>query len=403
MALVFLVMFLFLQNWRATLIPTIVVPIALAGACLGLWVFGFSINVLTLFGMVLAIGILVDDAIVVVENVERIMTEEGLSPYEATVKAMTQITSAIIGITLVLVAVFVPMAFFPGIDRRHLSAVLADARRIDRVLGAARAHADARALCDVAQIAARRCSAHQARTGFGRVALRFFGGFNAGSTARRTAIKAGSARSSRGRCAFSRFSRSLVAITLLLFTRLPGSFLPAEDQGSVITVVQAPPGATIDRTNEAIEQVSAFYRAQPQVESVVVVRGFSFFGQGQANAMAFVIAQTLGGAPAKNNALTLVGKANAALSQIKQALVFTLNPPSIPVARRRERIHVQAAGSCRSRCGALARPRAINCSAQPARARCSPLCGLKARPIRRSCAYSSTASRHARSDFRSPM
>ncbi|MBU1757475.1 MAG: efflux RND transporter permease subunit, partial [Alphaproteobacteria bacterium] len=114
MVLVFLVMFLFLQNWRATLIPTLVVPIALAGACLGLWLFGFSINVLTLFGMVLAIGILVDDAIVVIENVERIMREEGLGPLAATRKAMDQITGAIIGITLVLIAVFLPMAFFPG-------------------------------------------------------------------------------------------------------------------------------------------------------------------------------------------------------------------------------------------------------------------------------------------------
>jgi len=114
MVLVFLVMFLFLQNWRATLIPTLVVPIALAGACLGLWLFGFSINVLSLFGMVLAIGILVDDAIVVIENVERIMREEGLGPLAATRKAMDQITGAIIGITLVLIAVFVPMAFFPG-------------------------------------------------------------------------------------------------------------------------------------------------------------------------------------------------------------------------------------------------------------------------------------------------
>src|SRR3546814_11613766 len=117
MVLVFLVMFLFLQSWRATLIPTIVVPIALAGACLGLWLFGFSINVLSLFAMVLAIGILVDDAIVVIENVERIMEEEHLSPYDATVKAMGQITSAIVGITLVLMAVFVPMAFFPGSTR----------------------------------------------------------------------------------------------------------------------------------------------------------------------------------------------------------------------------------------------------------------------------------------------
>src|SRR5690606_9483062 len=114
MALVVLVMFLFLQNWRATLIPAVIVPIALAGACLGLYLFGFSINVLSLFAMVLSIGILVDDAIVVIENVERIMSEEGLGPVAATRKAMDQITGAIIGITLVLVAVFVPMAFFPG-------------------------------------------------------------------------------------------------------------------------------------------------------------------------------------------------------------------------------------------------------------------------------------------------
>ncbi len=143
MVLVFLVMFLFLQNWRATLIPTLVVPIALAGACLGLWLFGFSINVLSLFGMVLAIGILVDDAIVVIENVERIMREEGLGPVEATRKAMDQITGAIIGITLVLVAVFVPMAFFPGSTGgiyRQFSVTLAISIFFSAVLAGALCH-----------------------------------------------------------------------------------------------------------------------------------------------------------------------------------------------------------------------------------------------------------------------
>ena len=138
MVLVFLVMFLFLQNWRATLIPTLVVPIALAGACLGLWLFGFSINVLSLFGMVLAIGILVDDAIVVIENVERIMREEGLGPLAATRKAMDQITGAIIGITLVLIAVFVPMAFFPG-STGGIYRQFSVTRDIDLLLGRARA------------------------------------------------------------------------------------------------------------------------------------------------------------------------------------------------------------------------------------------------------------------------
>src|SRR5690349_21462392 len=174
MVLVFLVMYLFLQNWRATLIPTIVVPIALAGGCLGLWLLGFSINVLTLFGMVMAIGILVDDAIVVIENVERIMTDEGLSPYDATVKAMGQITSAIVGITLVLVAVFVPMAFFPGTTGgiyRQFSVTLA----ISIAFSALMALTLTPALC--ATLLKPHVPADE-RKGAGRLAARFFGGFN---------------------------------------------------------------------------------------------------------------------------------------------------------------------------------------------------------------------------------
>ncbi len=331
-ALVFLVMFLFLQNWRATLIPTIVVPIALAGACLGLWVLGFSINVLTLFGMVLAIGILVDDAIVVVENVERIMTEEGLPPYEATVKAMTQITSAIIGITLVLVAVFVPMAFFPGSTGgiyRQFSLTLA----VSIAFSALLALTLTPALCATLLKPATASQARNDRPAkpLRRWSQRFFGAFNDwfGRVTGRYQGQVG--RILHRPLRFLAVFLLLVGLTLLLFTRLPGSFLPAEDQGAIITVVQAPPGATVDRTDQAIEQVIRFYRAQPQMQSIVFIRGFSFFGQGQANAMSFISLQPWDERPGdENNALTLVGKANAALSQIKEAMVFTLNPPSIP-------------------------------------------------------------------------
>ncbi len=328
MALVFLVMFLFLQNWRATLIPTIVVPIALAGACLGLWVLGFSINVLTLFGMVLAIGILVDDAIVVVENVERIMTEERLSPYEATVKAMTQITGAIIGITLVLVAVFVPMAFFPGSTGgiyRQFALTLAVSIAFSALL----------ALTLTPALCATLLKAEQGdggpKRGLTQRFHRFFGGFNRwfGRVTARYQGRVGQilARPLRFLAVFV----LLCGITLLLFMRLPGSFLPAEDQGYVITVIQAPPGATAQRTDEAVEQVFAFYRALPEVRTIVVIRGFSFFGQGQANAMSFVSLIPWDERPGvANNALTLVDKANAAWQRIRQAFVFALNPPSIP-------------------------------------------------------------------------
>ena len=328
MVLVFLVMFLFLQNWRATLIPTIVVPIALAGACLGLWLLGFSINVLTLFGMVMAIGILVDDAIVVIENVERIMTEEGLPPYEATVKAMTQITSAIIGITLVLVAVFVPMAFFPGTTGgiyRQFSVTLA----VSIAFSALMALTLTPALCATLLKPVNR-EAASSGSAAGRGAARFFGGFNSWF-ARTTLRYQGVVGRILGRpLRFLAIFAALIVITLLLFQRLPGSFLPVEDQGYVITAVQAPPGATTERTNVAIEQVKAFYRAQPQVQRIIFVRGFSFFGQGQSNAMSFISLKPWDERPGeKNSAMALINKALGTLMQVKQAMVFTLNPPAI--------------------------------------------------------------------------
>src|SRR5690348_14333210 len=274
MILVFLVMFLFLQNWRATLIPTIVVPIALAGACLGLWVLGFSINVLTLFGMVMAIGILVDDAIVVIENVERIMSEEGLSPYDATVKAMGQITSAIIGITLVLVAVFVPMAFFPGTTGgiyRQFSVTLAVSIAFSALMALTLTPALCATMLKPVQ-AHGKPSANPLR----RRADRFFTWFN-GWFARTTGRYQGVVgRILLRPLRFLGIFAALILITLLLFQRLPGSFLPTEDQGSILVAVQAPPGATTERTNVAIDQVKSWLRDQPEVRTIIFVRGFSF-------------------------------------------------------------------------------------------------------------------------------
>ena len=329
MVLVFLVMYLFLQNWRATLIPTIVVPIALAGAALGLWVLGFSINMLSLFGMVLAIGILVDDAIVVIENVERIMTEEHLPPYEATVKAMEQITSAIVGITMVLVAVFVPMAFFPGSTGgiyRQFSVTLAVSIAFSALLALTLTPALCATMLKPHEPGREEAEGNRIT----RPVRRFFGWFNRwfGRTTDRYQRAVGGIlhRSLRWLAVFV----LLVGLTVVLFNRLPGSFLPTEDQGNVITVVQAPPGATTERTNEAIEQVQAYYADQPQVERLVFIRGFSFFGQGQANAMAFAGLKPWDERSGEeNSAQALVARATVALSRIKEALIYVLNPPAI--------------------------------------------------------------------------
>src|SRR6185295_16772886 len=327
-ALVFVVMFLFLQNWRSTVIPTIVVPIALAGACLGLWMFGFSINVLSLFGMVLAIGILVDDAIVVVENVERIMKEEQLSPHVATVKAMSQITSAIVGMSLVLVAVFVPMAFFPGSTGgiyRQFSLTLA----LSIAFSALLALTLTPALCATLLKPHAPADARKARKP-GGVIGRVFGGFNGWFARTTDRYQAGVGRILSRPLRFLAIYLVLVATALVLFMRLPGSFLPTEDQGVVLTVIQAPPGATTQRTSEAVEQVKGFYAAQPQVQGVNVVKGFSFFGQGQANAMAFVALRPWDERRGdENSASTFIDTTMAAMTKVKQALVYSLNPPAI--------------------------------------------------------------------------
>ena len=337
MILVFLVMLLFLQNWRATVIATIVVPIALAGACFGLFLFGFSINVLSLLAMVLAIGILVDDAIVVIENTERIMASEHLSPREASIKAMGEISGAILGITLVLIAVFVPMAFFPGSTGgiyRQFSVTLA----VSIAFSALIAFTLTPALCATllkshAERGSGSISLLQRVPGLARASQmggRFAEWFN------RTFARTTQGYQRRVGTMLSAPLRwlgvfaILSVLTVFIFTRVPGGFLPQEDQGYVITVIQAPPGSTRQHTDIAIRATQAFYAQQPQVDNTIAVRGFSFFGQGQSAAIVFASLHPWEERPgAENSAQALAGKAFGTLIQAKEALIFTLSPPPI--------------------------------------------------------------------------
>ncbi|MEN7536159.1 multidrug efflux RND transporter permease subunit [Aurantiacibacter flavus] len=335
MVLVFLVMFLFLQNWRATIIPALVVPIALAGACLGLWFFGFTINVLTLFGMVLAIGILVDDAIVVIENVERIMSEEGLPPLQATQKAMKEITGAIIGITLVLIAVFVPMAFFGGSVGgiyRQFSVTLASSIFFSAVLALTLTPA----LCATFLKPVHDKDGAEAEaptTRWGKLKARvdgLFGGFNRWFTRMtgrygRTNDKILS-RPFRALMAFV----LICAVTAFLYLRLPTAFLPQEDQGDVVTVVQTPPGATAARTQEVLNELQAYWDEQPEIATVITAKGFSFFGNGQNNAMMFVRLKDWSERTApENSASALAGRAMQHFAGISDATVFVIQRPAI--------------------------------------------------------------------------
>ena len=330
MLLVFVVMFIFLQNWRATVIPAIVVPIALAGGCLGLWVFGFSINTLSLFAMVVAIGILVDDAIVVVENVERIMAEEGLSPPEATIKAMGQIRGAIIGITLVLIAVFIPMAFFPGSTGgiyRQFSVTLAVSIFVSALLALTLTPA----LCaGLLKPHAKPGERIEPREGWRGWPQRFFNGFNDrfGRATDKYVGGVGSmlARPVRWLVVFV----AVFAVAILLFTRLPGGFLPDEDQGYFVVNYDAPVGATADRTEAAVKQTTDYLIKQPQFGAMFSIVGFNFFGQGQAAALSFVMLKPYEERTAKGDDVqSVIGGTFGATANIPGATIFALNPPAI--------------------------------------------------------------------------
>ncbi|NDY92295.1 efflux RND transporter permease subunit [Ideonella livida] len=320
-ALVFIVMLLFLQNIRYTLIPTIVVPVALLGTFGVMLAMGFSINVLTLFGMVLAIGILVDDAIVVVENVERIMAEEGLSPREATVKAMGQITGAIIGITVVLISVFVPMAFFSGsvgnIYRQFSLAMVAS-----MVFSAVMALSLTPALC--ATLLKPVPAGHHEKRGF-------FGAFNRGFKKTTHGYEGLVARILPRAGRYLVIYAAILAAVGWMYQKLPSSFLPNEDQGYLIVNVQLPPGASLARTEAVMGQVEQFFMAQPEVDKVVGVLGFSFSGSGQNAALAFVPLKPWEERQGpQHSAQALAGRAFGALMGIRDAFIFPLSPPPIP-------------------------------------------------------------------------
>jgi len=319
-ALVFLVMYVFLQNFRYTLIPTIVVPVALMGTFAAMQVFGFSINVLTMFGMVLAIGILVDDAIVVVENVERIMSEEGLSPREATRKAMSQITGAIIGITLVLIAVFIPMAFFGGAVGaiyRQFSLSMVSAM----VFSALMALSLTPALC-ATMLKPVEAGHHHAKTGI-------FGWFNRGFASTASHYQGWVAKILTRTGRFLLIFVALLGIVAWLYVRLPSSFLPNEDQGYIIANVQLPPGASRNRAEAVLAEVDSYFRAQPGVARTIAVAGFSFSGNGQNAGLVFVPLKDWKERGPDQSAESIAGRSFGGLAHIQDAQVFALSPPPI--------------------------------------------------------------------------
>ncbi len=315
-ALVFLVMLIFLQNLRATIIPTLVIPVALMGTFLGMYAFGFSINQLSLFGMVLAIGIVVDDAIVVIENVERIMTEEGLSPKEATRKAMGQITGAVVAITVVLAAVFIPSAFqggSAGAIYKQFAVTIAMAMGFSAFL----ALGFTPALC----ASMLKPSGHHASRNI------VFRAFNKvyDRTVRTYVGHIGSAVSHAPR--WMLVFAVLAVLCGFLFMRMPGSFLPEEDQGYALTIVQLPPGATLQRTQRVFEQVRGRMEKIEGYDSMMQVVGFSFVGQGENVGMAFVRLKDWD--ERENTATEFIQQANGALQGIRDAQIFVVNLPTV--------------------------------------------------------------------------
>ena len=321
MVLVFIVMFLFLQNIRYTLIPAIVVPISLMGAVALMAPLGLSINVLTMFAMVLVIGIVVDDAIVVVENVERLMAEEKLTPYQATRKSMGQISGAIVGITLVNIVVFLPMAFMSGSTGaiyRQFSLVMAGSIGFSGFLALTLTPA----LC-ATMLKPVRDNHHEKRG--------FFGWFNRAVKAATHAYEATIAR-------FIRISYLMFVIYLgvgagaaFLFLKLPTSFLPNEDQGFVIASLQLPTGATAERTIEKIKEMENVAKGIPEIKNMFAVQGFSFSGSGQNMGMSFIILKDWKERPRPDQSASAIsGKLMGGFMGIRDATIFALSPPAIP-------------------------------------------------------------------------
>ena len=321
-ALVFLVMYLFLQNFRATLIPTIAVPVVLLGTFAVLAALGYSVNMLTMFAMVLAIGLLVDDAIVVVENVERVMRDEGLSAVDATRKSMDQITSALVGIGLVLAAVFVPMAFLTGstgVIYRQFSATIVSAMALSVLVALVLTPA----LC-ATMLRPADAGAHASAGGF-------FGWFNRtfdrGSERHRGRVRGMLSRRWRFMAAFG----VMAALMIVLFLRLPSAFLPQEDEGWMLAQVVAPVGATQQRTLKALEKVEKHFINDPAVKSIFTVQGFSFGGSGQNTGIAWINLKDWSQRDSPELGVQAVAdRAMGALMQIEDAFAFAFAPPPLP-------------------------------------------------------------------------
>ncbi|WP_270827522.1 efflux RND transporter permease subunit [Aeromonas sp. Y318-1] len=322
--LVFCVMYLFLQNFRATLIPTIAVPVVLLGTFGVMSAFGFSINTLTMFGLVLAIGLLVDDAIVVVENVERLMSEEDLSPLEATRKSMTQITGALVGIALVLSAVFVPMAFFGGSTGaiyRQFSLTIVSAM----VLSVLVALILTPALC-ATLLKPIKHGEFGAKRGF-------FGWFNRAFDASANRYQSGVRKVVKQGVRYGIIYAAMLAVLAILFMRMPTSFLPEEDQGVIMSMVQLPVGATKQRTEVVLADMRDYFmkNEKDNVDSVLTVAGFSFAGSGQNSGMAFIkLKDWKERNTPDRSANAIIGRAMGYLFSIKEAQVFAFNLPPIP-------------------------------------------------------------------------
>lgn len=320
--LVFLVMFLFLQNFRATLIPTIAVPVVLLGTFAVLLAAGFTINILTMFGMVLAIGLLVDDAIVVVENVERVMAEEGLSPKEATRKSMGQIQGALVGIAMVLSAVFVPMAFFggsTGVIYRQFSITIVSSM----VLSVLVALILTPALC--ATLLKPVKQGHHEKRGF-------FGWFNRTFESGQHRYERSVAAVIRHKVPFLLLYLLIVGVMVFLFTRIQSSFLPEEDQGVIFAQVTTPPGSSAERTQKVLDTMREMMMKNDSsaVSSMFTVNGFNFAGRGQSSGLAFIQLKPWEERPdAKDGASAVAGRAMGYLSGIKDAIVYAIVPPAV--------------------------------------------------------------------------
>ncbi|MEB1529853.1 efflux RND transporter permease subunit [Xanthomonas sp. WHRI 7945] len=321
--LVVLVMYLFLQNWRATLVPVIAVPVVLLGTFGVLALLGYSINTLTMFAMVLAIGLLVDDAIVVVENVERLMSEEGMSPRQATYTSMGQITGALVGIALVLTAVFLPMAFFGGATGeiyRQFSVTIAAAMLLSLLVALTLSPALCASLLKPIEQ-----GGHVSRKGpLGR----FFGWFNERFDRGADGYGRGVGKLIGHRKLGTLVYLALLAVMALLFWRLPSSFLPEEDQGMLMVMFTTPAGATQQRTQQSIDQATGFILKQPEVAGVMTISGFSFAGSSQNSGMGFIKLKDWAerDASAQEVANRITG---AMMGTLPDAQVFALSPPAI--------------------------------------------------------------------------